>query len=102
MSDQSRVDAVSSGTPYSVSAVDGRPPQNLDDFVAEDVVTLIINNEAQEVIVQGSAVRTEDTVLVYEKDGAGSGKDVRTWRVHWDGGAFGLDRKFEDLKKRVS
>jgi len=88
MSNRSRVDPVSSGTCYVVTSVNEEPPQRLCDFVAGNVVTVTVASERQEVTIQGSSRRNGDSVLVYEKDRDGVGKDVRTWRIQEQNGRF--------------
>ncbi len=88
MSDRSRVDPVSSGTCYVVTSVNERPPESLDDFVVRPVVAVTVASEDQEVTIHGSARRDGDSILVHEKDSDGTGKDVRTWRIHLQNGRF--------------
>jgi len=88
MSNRSRVDPVASGTCYVVTAINDRVPEQLDDFVMDDGValTLIVSSDRQVVKIQGSSRLNDDSILVYEKDGAG--KDVRTWRIKQQNGRF--------------
>ena len=88
MSDRSKVDQVTSGVPYVVTMVNGRPPESLDDFVADAVVAITVAAEDQVVTIHGSARRDADAVVVYEKDSDGIGKDVRTWQVRRESGRF--------------
>ena len=88
MSDRSKVDEVASGVPYVVTVVNGRPPESLDDFVAEAVVAMTVATADQVVTIHGSARRDADAVVVYEKASGGIGKDVRTWQVRREGGRF--------------
>ena len=88
MSDRSKVDEVVAGVPYVVTVVNGRPPESLNDFVAEAVVAITVAAADQVVIIHGSARRDGDAVVVYEKDSGGIGKDVRTWRVRLESGRF--------------
>ena len=81
MSDHRKVDEVVSGVPYVVTLVNGRPPESLNDFVAEAVVAITVAAAEQVVIIHGSVRRDGDAVVIYEKDNDGIGKDVRTWRV---------------------
>ncbi len=81
MSDRSRVDPVSSGTCYVVTSVNERPPERLHDFVVRSVVAVTVASEHQVVTIHGSARLDGDSILVYEKDSDGTGKDVRTWRI---------------------
>ena len=88
MSDHRKVDEVVSGVPYVVTLVNGRPPESLNDFVAEAVVAITVAAAEQVVIIHGSVRRDGDAVVIYEKDNDGIGKDVRTWRVRLEGGRF--------------
>ena len=81
MSDRSKVDAVASGAPYVVTAVNDRPPQSLDDFVERSVVAVTVASEHQVVEIHGSARIDGDSVIIHEKDHDGIGKDVRTWLI---------------------
>ena len=86
MSNQSRVDPVSSGTCYVVTSVNDHLPERLDDFVIENVVTLTVASAHQMVTIQGSSRLNGDSIVVYEKDGVG--KDVRTWSIRQQNGRF--------------
>jgi len=88
VSDRSKVDEVMSGVPYVVTVVNGRPPESLNDFVADAVVAITVAAANQEVKIRGSARRDGDTVVIHEKDSDGIGKDVRTWRVRLESGRF--------------
>ncbi len=88
MADRSKVDQVASGVPYVVTMVNGRPPESLDDFVADAVVAMTVAAADQVVTIHGSARRDADAVVVFEKDSDGIGKDVRTWQVRREGGRF--------------
>lgn len=82
MPDHQGVDAVASGAPYRVESVNGRPAGDLDALLADDVIEITVAHAGQQVIIQGSARRTDDqTVVVHEKADDGIGKDVRTWTV---------------------
>ena len=88
MSDHRNVDPVSSGRAYVVTAVNDRPAAELADFVALPVVVLTVEAGGQIVTIHGSASLDGDSAVVHEKDGAGTGKDVRTWRIRAANGAF--------------
>lgn len=80
-------DPIPSGLQHPVMLVARRPPADLADFVGDGVV-LTIARSGVEHVVTGCGARTGDAVRFYEKD-AGSGKDVRTWRIEGAaGGGF--------------
>ena len=81
MSNRSRIDPVVSGTCYVVTSVNYRSPASLEDFVACPVVAVTAASAQQVVTIHGSVRIDGDSVLVYEKDSDGIGKDVRTWRI---------------------
>src|SRR5829696_1371739 len=88
VSDHSGVNAVTSGVPYTVTAVNGRLPGSLDDF-GTDIVELVASLRAQQVTICGSGRRVDDRcVVVHEKTNDGAGKDVRTWEITADAGPF--------------
>ena len=68
-----------SGRPYRVVEVAGSPLRDLKDLVG-DVAQFTIDHDGG-YVVQGSSRWDEDTVKFYEKDGDGTGKDVRVWQV---------------------
>ncbi|MEO5842953.1 MAG: hypothetical protein ABIQ73_26580 [Acidimicrobiales bacterium] len=88
MSDRSHVDPVASGTCYVVTSVNEQPPDGLSDFIARPVVVVTVASEHQVVTIHGSARLDGDSILVYEKDSDGVGKDVRTWRIQLQNGRF--------------
>lgn len=88
VSDRSQADEVVSGVPYLVTSVNDRPPASLDDFVGDPVVALTVASDTQVVIIHGASRHDRDSVIVYEKDGCGTGKDVRTWRIQIKDGRF--------------
>jgi hypothetical protein len=93
VSDRSKVEAVASGKPYTVTLVNDHAPERLDDFVDRAVVAFTVATNDQTVEVCGCAHLADDSVLVHEKDDSGIGKDVRTWRVrHQDGGFIAVER----------
>ena len=75
------VDAVASGVPYIVTSVNAGRPTDVHDFVSAPVVSLTAAFHLQVIEIRGTAVLDGDTVLVYEKDRTGTGKDVRTWQI---------------------
>ena len=88
VSDHSGVDAVASGVPYTVAAVNGRSPGSLHDF-GTDIVELVASLRAQQVTICGSGRRVDHrSVVVHEKTDDGAGKDVRTWEITADAGTF--------------
>jgi hypothetical protein len=88
MSDHSGADMVASGLPYSVSAVNGRPPGSLDDF-STDVVEVVVSRGDQHVTIRGAGQRVDErTVVIHEKTFDGTGKDVRTWAIAAGGDGF--------------
>ena len=88
MSDHSAVDEVMSGAPYVVHAVNDRPPTGLDDFLSSPVVAVTVESRRKVVLIHGPTRRDGDSVVIYEKDNGGTGKDVRTWRVLERDGRF--------------
>jgi hypothetical protein len=87
MTEHSKVDAVASGRPYEVSAVNGHPPLELRDFLRTDPIAVAARAGVQDVLICGSATDHGDEVTLYEKDG-GTGKDVRTWTISDGGDGF--------------
>jgi hypothetical protein len=88
MSDRKDVVAVASGLPYLVVSVNGHPPESLDDFAEDGVTTVRASSHEQVITFHGSGRREEDCVLIYEKDQAGIGKDVRIWSIASRDGHF--------------
>ena len=81
MSDHSGADVVTSGVPYTVTAVNGRVPTSLDDFGTE-IVEVVLSRRAQRATICGPGRRVDDrAVVIHEKTYDGSGKDVRTWLI---------------------
>ena len=78
---------VESGQSYTVSAVDGNPPDSLDDFAGEIHLTLARNGRDLQVV--GSGTRTPDAVRFYQKDVGLHQRDLRVW-VITDGGNDGF------------
>ena len=84
----SGADAIASGVPYTVTAVNGRVPGSLDDFGA-DIVEVVASRRQQRVTICGAGRRVDDrSALIHEKTHDGSGKDVRTWEITADAGGF--------------
>ena len=81
MSDRKDVVAVVSGLPYLVVSVNAHPPESLDDFVVDGVTTVEASAHEQIVTFHGPGRREADCVVIYEKDHAGVGKDVRIWCI---------------------
>jgi hypothetical protein len=88
MSDRKDVVPVVSGAPYLVVSVNQRAPEGLEDFVIEDVTSVQATYHEQVITFHGSGRRDADGVLLYEKDQAGIGKDVRVWRIAVCDGRF--------------
>jgi phosphoenolpyruvate synthase/pyruvate phosphate dikinase len=88
VSNSSKADQVGSGVPYLVTLVHDRAPRSLDDFMSGAVVALTVVSGDQTVCIHGSSRRDGESVVVYEKDHDGVGKDVRTWEVHATQGHF--------------
>ena len=88
MSERSRADQVMSGLAYIVHRVNDKAPVQLDDFVATPLVAVTVRSGEDEVGIRGESRRDGDAVILYEKDGDGVGKDVRTWQVRERDGRF--------------
>lgn len=88
MSGDRDVTAVAAGVPYVVESVNDRAPETLDDFLAGAVITVVAATDTQLVTFQGPGRRDADSVLIYEKDHGGVGKDVRIWRIAIHDGRF--------------
>jgi hypothetical protein len=82
------VDQVVSGVPYVVTSVNDRTPTSLEEFVEHDVVAITAAHLDQVITIRGSARHQDDSVVLHEKDSAGVGKDVRTWRISDVNGRF--------------
>ncbi len=88
VSDDSGVDAVASGVPYTVTAVNGRVPGSLDDF-GTDIVEVVASHRAQRVTICGAGRHVDDrSVVIHEKTHDGAGRDVRTWEITADADRF--------------
>ena len=75
-------ESIVSGRTYGVTDVDGATPTSLDDFVSAPGVTTRISLDLGNhvYLAQGTGVRQEGAVALYEKDGDG-GKDLRVWCI---------------------
>jgi hypothetical protein len=88
VAERSRADEVISGVAYTVRTVNGHAPGHLDHFSEDPIVVVVVAYGDQAVTIHGAPRRDGDAVVVYEKDGDGSGKDVRTWVVRQHGDRF--------------
>lgn len=89
MSDRNEsVESVASGVPYHVEQVNGHHPRLMEDFVEEPVNSITAESGEQTIEIQGPGRRDDDTVVIYEKDQQGEGRDMRTWSVTDDEGGF--------------
>jgi len=61
-----------------VLTVDGRPPNDLQDFVGD--ASFVVDLDPPH-LVQGTGRSDGTTVRFHEKDVAHSGKDIRVWQV---------------------
>ena len=68
---------VASSSVYRVTGVDGRPPESLDDFVADIAVTVVLGDRALEIAGTGS--RMPSGVRLHEK--STEGRDLRAWLI---------------------
>jgi hypothetical protein len=71
---------VVSGQAYTVTEVDGRRPESLDDFTGDIYLTLIRSDQEFRVTGSGSAP-TADSVRFYQKDLALHDRDIRVWTI---------------------
>jgi hypothetical protein len=88
MSNSGEIGNVVSGVEYAVVSVNGHAPGSVNDFMEEPVVVVHASTGAHEVTICGSPRGVEDCVILYEKDHAGTGKDIRTWLVREHDGRF--------------
>jgi hypothetical protein len=70
---------IASATPYAVTAVGGRAPRRLTDFVGDRTFTL--KNSDRPYDVAGVGADHGDVVRFHEKDAGRDGKDVRVWQI---------------------
>jgi hypothetical protein len=75
---------VESGQCYVVIAVDGHPPDGLDNFTGDIHLTLTRNGRDMQVV--GSGTRTPDAVRFYQKDVGLHQRDLRVWVITDAGG----------------
>jgi hypothetical protein len=72
-------DATASGLPYPIQAVSGQDPTSLDQFVGENVFTILKNGAPS--VVFGAGAMSGDCVRFHEQDLSGAGKDIRVWEI---------------------
>jgi hypothetical protein len=70
---------VVSGMPYTVTAVSGRGPSSLEEFVGATEFT--VDKGAVPYVVWGSGALSGDLVRFHEKDKGPDGKDIRVWQI---------------------
>ncbi len=75
----SAAEPVESGQSYTITHVDGREPDSLDDFTGDVHLTLARNG--QQLHVTGAVTRTADAVRLYQKDLALQDRDIRVWTI---------------------
>jgi hypothetical protein len=75
----SAAEPVESGQSYTITHVDGRQPESLDDFTGDVHLTLARND--QFLHVTGAIARTADSVRFYQKDLALQDRDIRVWTI---------------------
>ncbi|GIG30527.1 hypothetical protein [Cellulomonas marina] len=69
-----------SGVPYGITVVGGRAPTALTDFVGP--VSIEVRGATGSHEVHGTGVAHDGGVVrLYQKDHAGTGKDVRVWSI---------------------
>lgn len=78
---------VVSGQRYLVTAVDGRRPEKLDDFVGDVEMTLLKGDTSLSLI--GAGAHADGAVHLCQKERGPIDRDVRSWTVVAHG-----DRKF--------
>ena len=84
---------VESGQVYTVTKVDGQPPQSLADFAGDIDLTLTRNGQLFQLI--GAAARpTAGSVRFYQKDVAQHDRDIRVWTITEAGAASFLASPF--------
>jgi len=76
---------VPSGMSLQVLEVEGRSPQDLEDFAGE--VSFLVDLDPPH-LVTGCGVVPGTTVRFHEKDLDNSGKDIRVWTVRAEGSRF--------------
>ncbi len=71
---------VLSGVPYVVSAIDGRRPSSLDDFIGAH--RLLLTRDGHESVVDGLGLQIGPSAVTFtEKLSDAGGKDVREWKI---------------------
>ena len=75
----SAAEPVESGQSYTITHVDGREPESLDDFTGDVHLTLVRNG--QQLHVEGAVTRTADSLRLYQKDLALQDRDIRVWTI---------------------
>src|SRR6476469_2371784 len=75
----SAAEPVESGQSYTITHVDGRQPESLDDFTGDVHLTLARND--QQLHVTGAIARTAGAVRFYQKDLALQDRDIRVWTI---------------------
>jgi hypothetical protein len=75
----SAAEPVESGQSYTITHVDGRQPESLDDFTGDVHLTLARND--QHLHVTGAIARTADSLRFYQKDLALQDRDIRVWTI---------------------
>src|SRR6476661_3271533 len=64
---------------YTITEIDGRQPESLDEFSGE--VHLILVRNGQHLHVAGSVARTAESVRFYQKGLALQDRDIRVWTI---------------------
>jgi hypothetical protein len=75
----SAAEPVESGQSYTITHVDGREPESLDDFTGDVHLTLVGNG--QQLHVTGAVTRTADSLRLCQKDLALQDRDIRVWTI---------------------
>ena len=74
---------VASGRTYPITAVGGRSPAALADFVGATQITLL--NDGQLHLLIGGGARVSATVRFHQKDPGPDDKDIRVWTITDEG-----------------
>jgi len=72
-------DPIDSGRGYRITAVDGRDPSRLDEFVGENTFTIIKDGVPQSVF--GTGTPMIDSIRFYQKDSTPVARDIRVWNI---------------------
>ena len=75
----SAAEPVESRQSYTITHVDGREPESLDDFTGDVHLTLVRNG--QQLHVEGAVTRTADSLRLCKKDLALQDRDIRVWTI---------------------